>query len=149
MRFTSFFSSIVLAITTIAANTTIHNNCPFPVWYAAVDSTPPAEMSLLIAGAYVTQEQWFDGKTGTALKITKTEKGLWSGGPVLNFAYTIKDGDTWYDISPVNGYDFYGEKITLGGDKEGSELIIWEGGPEPTHIAHYFGSDDLTLTLCA
>lgn len=64
------------------------------------------------------QSEWFDGITGTALKITKTRDGLWAGKPVLNFGYTIKDGEVWYDLSTVNGYDWWGEVLVLDGERE-------------------------------
>lgn len=64
------------------------------------------------------QPEWFDGVTGTALKITKTHNGLWEGKPVLNWAYTKKEGVIYYDLSTVNGYDWWGETIVLDGETE-------------------------------
>jgi hypothetical protein len=129
--------------------TLVHNNCDFPIWYAAVDSTPPINMTIIPPAGYVAQDQWFDGKTGTALKITKSYNGLWANEPVLNFGYTLSNGEIWYDLSTINGFDFWGENITLEGGKKGSEEIVWEGAPGPVHIAHWVGSLDLLLTLCA
>jgi hypothetical protein len=97
----------------------------------------------------VSQDQWFDGITGTALKITRDPDGLWTSKPVLNFGYTVKNGETWYDISMVNGYDFWGERIVLRGDVEGVEEIVWDGEPGPVHVAHWVGEVNLTLEVCA
>ena len=150
MRSTILLQTLCFAAsTTLAASTEVHNSCAFPVYYSPVDSTGPSATQTIAAGGYFVQTQWFDGKTGTALKITKTPDGLWTGKPVLNFGYTVKDGATWYDISTINGFDFWGEKTTLAGDKEGAETIVWDGAPGPIKIAHYAGELDLTLELCA
>lgn len=151
MHSTCLLTSIVLVISTTfaASETAVHNKCDFDLWYAPVDSNPPTKMIPLPSHTYITQDQWFDGNTGTALKITKTEDGLWTGAPVLNFGYTIKDGVTWYDLSTINGFDFSGKKITLIGDQEGSEQIIWDGAEGPVKIAHWSGDIDLSLTICA
>lgn len=151
MRSTTLLQTLFLATTTTlaASDTEVHNNCAFPVYYLPVDSNGPTTAQPIGPGGYLMQPQWFDGKTGTALKITKTPDGLWTGKPVLNFGYTVKDGATWYDISTINGFDFWGEKITLGGLEEGTETIVWDGAPGPIKIAHYAGELDLTLELCA
>jgi hypothetical protein len=88
-----------ITTTHAAAETTIHNKCPFPVYYASVDSTAPDHTTELRPKDYILQDQWFDGKTGTALKITTTKNGMWAGEPVLNFAYTVKDDEVYYDLS--------------------------------------------------
>jgi len=151
MHSTSFLTTIVLATTTAlaASETIVHNACSFDLWYAPVDSTAPASMIRIPSGGYVMQEEWFDGNTGTALKITKTDKGLWTGGPVLNFGYTLTNGELWYSLAAINGYDFAGKKITLVGDKDGATEIVWDGSPGSTTPAHVFGDMDLTLTICA
>lgn len=113
------------------AETTLHNKCSYPVYYSAVDADAPSPDSITTVppGGYLQQPEWFDGITGTALKITKTEKGLWNGEPVLNFGYTVKDGEVWYDLSTVNGYDWYGEVLVLDGEREVSfaDMCFGEG----------------------
>jgi hypothetical protein len=136
-----------ITTTQAAAETTIHNKCPFSVYYASVDSSAPDHTTELRPKDYILQDQWFDGKTGTALKITTTKNGMWAGEPVLNFAYTVKDDEVYYDLSTVNGYAFWGRKIVLEG--EGSEIIVWDGQPGGVHVAHASGEVDLVLTLCA
>jgi hypothetical protein len=150
MRFTSFLTTLALAASTaFAADTILFNNCDFTVWYAAVDSQPSSNMTQVPAGGYIYQEEWFDGKTGTAIKITRAADGLWTGKPVLNFGYTLTKEELWYDLSSINGYDFWGKKITLTGNGKDAEDITWDGAPGPSHIAHWTGQSDLTLTLCA
>jgi hypothetical protein len=150
MRFTPVFTTIALAASTASASETmVHNNCDFSVWYTAVDSTPPTNTAEIPPNNYIAQDEWFDGKTGTALKITRTADGLWANKSVLNFGYTLTKGEIWYDLSSINGYDFWGKTITLTGDDKDAEGIIWDGVPGPVHIAHWTGPLDLTLTLCA
>jgi hypothetical protein len=151
MRSTTLLQTLFFAATTTfaASETSVSNNCSFPVYYFPVDSTGPTTAQIIGPGGYLMQPQWFDNKTGTALKITKTADGLWTDKPVLNFGYTVKDGATWYDISTINGFDFWGEKITLEGNKEGAERIEWDGAPGPVKIAHYAGELDLVLEICA
>jgi hypothetical protein len=150
MRFTSLLTTLALAAgTAFAADTIVYNNCNFTVWYVAVDSQPPGNMTQILSGGYIYQEEWFDGKTGTAVKITRGANALWDGKPVLNLGYTLTKGELWYDLSSINGYDFWGEKVTLTGDDKDAEVITWDGAPGPSHIAHWTGPLDLTLTLCA
>lgn len=141
---------ILVATAALATSiTTVHNACDFELWYAPVDSTAPDNMTQVPAGGYVMQDEWFDGKTGTALKITKTDKGLWTGGPVLNFGYTLTNGELYYSLDTINGYDFQDKKITLTGDKDGAPEIVWDGAPGSKTPAHVFGNMNLTLTICA
>jgi hypothetical protein len=151
MRITPLLSTLALTASTThaVAETTIHNKCPFPLYYASVASTAPTSTIALPPGGYILEPQWFDGKTGTALKLTKTSDGLWTGAPVLNFGYTVKGDEVWYDISTIHGYDFWGRKVELKGDREGAETIVWDGEPGPVHVAHGEGELDLVLTLCA
>jgi hypothetical protein len=111
MRPLPFLTTLFLTtITTTyaAAETTIHNKCPFSVFYASVASTTPATTTELHPGGYIEEDEWFDGVTGTALKITTTKNGMWVGMPVLNFAYTVNDEEVYYDLSTVNGYGLFG-----------------------------------------
>lgn len=136
---------------TLASSTSIHNKCPYPLYYTPVDSTPPTPETIttIDPGAYILQDEWFDGSTGTALKITKTPDGLWANKPVLQLGYTAKDGEVWYDLSTVNGYDFWGENVVLRGDVEGSETIEWLGVPGENRIVKWVGELGLELTVCA
>ncbi|KAF1911159.1 hypothetical protein BDU57DRAFT_543530 [Ampelomyces quisqualis] len=136
---------------TLASQTSIHNNCAYTLYYAPVDSTPPTPETItpIPPNTSVFQDEWFDGATGTALKITKTSDALWANRPVLQLGYTAAEGEVWYDLSSVNGYDFWGENVVLAGDREGSESIEWLGAPGGTRIAHWVGELGLVLTVCA
>jgi hypothetical protein len=151
MRPTAILTTLALTLpsTHASASTTITNSCSFPVYYALTDSHAPTSMFVLDPDSSTSSAQYFDGNTGTALKITRAANGLWTGAPVLNFGYTVKEGQTWYDISTVYGYDFWGERVVLSGAEEGSEEIVWEGAPGPVHVAHWFGDVDLVLEICA
>ena len=152
MRFTSLLTTLALTASTAhAAMIVVHNNCNFTVWYTSVGSGDPPKPDDLPAGLWGTALQYHDG-TGTAVKFTRTYDGIWANKPVLHFTYDYKKGESiYYGISTHNGFDFWGEKITLEGEEgKGAEEIVWDGVPGPDHTAAYLkGEIDLTFTLCA
>jgi len=150
MRIVSFLTTLALAATTAhAANNKLINYCDFPVYYRQVDGngTVPAPVKLE-SKASTTEAQFFH-VSGTSIKFTKTPNGIYESKPTLQFAYTYKAGESiYYSLGTDYGYDFYGQKITLGGN--GAPWIIWDNVPGPVHTAAYvWGEVDLELTLCA
>jgi hypothetical protein len=87
---------------------------------------------------------------GTAIKITKTEAGLWTKEPVLTFGYSYKkDAYIYYDLSTIYGFDFQGKKLRIHNtDGKKVEEIVWVGEPKLNNTAAYLGEADLTLELC-
>lgn len=151
MRAPTLLTTLILPLLTLASETSIHNKCPFPLYYAPVDSTPPSlkTITTIESNSYILQDLWFDGATGTALKLTTTPDGLWANKPVLQLGYTSKDGEVYYNLDAVNGYDFWGQNVVLRGDKEGSESVEWWGKPGEKTVRHWVGELGLTLTVCA
>ncbi|KAJ4371483.1 hypothetical protein N0V83_004700 [Neocucurbitaria cava] len=150
MRLTPLFTTLALtASSALASYTIVHNKCDFDVWVTTV-STTTGKTTKVIPTASYTEPQYFDN-TGTAIKITRSEKGLWTSAPVLTLAYTYtKGGPIYYDLSSSLGFDFWGKKLTVKGeDGKGVEELTWDGTPKPNHTAAYWGETSLTLTLCA
>lgn len=150
MRLPIFLASIALLAGTALANASIvTNKCDFNVWVTSVSKTPGITNKLAPNSSW-SEGQYFD-ETGTAIKITRSEKGLWEGKPVLTFAYSYHKGEEiYYDLSSHAGFDFWGKKLVLGGEKDkDAEEIVWNGEPKPNHTAHYWGQTDLELKLCA
>ncbi|KAH7093040.1 hypothetical protein FB567DRAFT_161882 [Paraphoma chrysanthemicola] len=152
MRFSAVVTTLTItAATTHAATNTIHNNCAYDIWYTSVGSKNPAPPEKLSAGQYAEEEQYFD-TTGTAIKITKSETGLYTSKPVLHFAYSYNKGkQIYYGLSSHAGFDFWGEKLTLGPiEGESGTVITWDGKPGVDYTAAYLGGElDLILVLCA
>jgi hypothetical protein len=152
MRLTSLLTTLAITTSTAQAGANyIHNNCGFEVWLTSVGGSDVPEAENLPAGSYGSEGQYFD-KTGTAIKITKAKDGIYTGAPVLHFSYSYKAGqELYYGLSTHAGFDFWGEKLTLG-PLEGASgtTITWDGAPGLDYTASYLGGEmDLMLELCA
>lgn len=151
MKSAPFLAFIAIAANNVlAGNSLVHNLCDFPVWVTSVASTQ-SPTTKLPSGQWWSQGQYED-EVGTAIKITRSARGLYEGKPVLHFSYTYHEGkDIYYDLSTHAGFDFQGEKITItgGDDNDDVEVITWNGKPKPNRTAVYEGDTDLILTLCA
>jgi hypothetical protein len=151
MRFATYLTTLALtANSALAAMNLIHNKCDFDVWFSSVGSHNPDSPTLLAAGDYITEAQYYDG-TGTALKFTREPEGLWTGQPVLHFSYSYKAGESiYYGISTNLGFDFGGDKIVLHGDQPDAPEIVWNGEPKPDFTAGFLkGELNLEFTMCA
>ena len=91
-----------------------------------------------------------DQGVGTAIKITRTEKGLWDGSSVLTFAYSYDKGTSiYYDLSSFSGFAFWGKKLRIHGPEgKAVEEVVWNGEPRPNRTLVFFGDTDLILELC-
>lgn len=151
MHFATYLTTLALtANSALAAMNLIHNKCDFDVWFSSIGSNDPSSPTLIAAGDYISEAQYFDG-TGTALKITRTQNGLWTGQPVLQFSYSYLAGqDIYYGISTDHGFDFWGEKIVLQGDNPAATKITWDGEPKPDFTAGWLNGElNLEFTICA
>jgi hypothetical protein len=150
MRFSTILSSLALAVTTLAApSIVVHNNCNFSIFVTSVGATS-GNTTEVRPDTLWTEEEYFQN-IGTAIKITKSAAGLWTAKPTLHFSYTYNKGKSiFYDLSTVYGFDFWGQKITVTGDKDKDvSEIKWDGTPKPNHTLSYFGETGLTLEICA
>lgn len=151
MRFTSLLTTLAATVSTAQAGSNyIHNNCGYEVWVTSVSSGDIPQPEHLEPGLYMVEGQYFD-KTGTALKITKSKDGIYTGAAVLHFSYSYKAGqELYYGLSSHAGFDFWNEKITLGPlEGDSGTTITWDGAPGPDYTAAFFGEKDLMLELCA
>ncbi|KAF2787048.1 hypothetical protein K505DRAFT_288623 [Melanomma pulvis-pyrius CBS 109.77] len=149
----SLLLTLALAATTLATGQSIiKNKCGFPVWITSVDHEPHPTISLAAGGTW-SEPQRYDPATGISIKIGTYEGALYTGGPIIQFAYTAYPPPyIYYDISTSYGYDpkFIGEIIDLSGSATGAPEIVWNGGPESNqNTKAYAGDTDLILTLCA
>lgn len=150
MRFSTIFSGLALAATTLAAPTIIvHNNCDFDIFVTSVGQTS-GNTTKVQPDVLWTEEEYFEN-TGTAIKIGRSAAALWTAQPTLHLSYTYnKNQSLYYDLNTAYGFDFWGKKITVRGD-EGKNVptIEWDGAPGPAQISSYLGETGLTLELCA
>ncbi|KAJ4316784.1 hypothetical protein N0V94_005276 [Neodidymelliopsis sp. IMI 364377] len=150
MRFSTVISSLALAATTLAAPSAIvHNNCDFSIFVTSVGSTS-GNTTEVRPDTLWTEEEYFQG-VGTAIKVTRSAAALWTAKPTLHFSYTYNKGkNIYYGLSTAYGFDFWGQNITITGDK-GKDVpsIEWDGAPQPDRTLAYFGETGLTLEVCA
>jgi hypothetical protein len=143
-------STLALAATTLAApSIVVENSCGSEFFVTSVGLTASDTVKVQ-PGKSWTEAEYFSG-TGTAIKITKTADGLYTGKPTLHLSYTYKkDEPLYYGLSSTYGYDFKGQNITVTGDK-GKDVpaIRWNDAAQPNNTLAYRGETSLTLSLCA
>ena len=150
MYFFTIFSGMALAAATLAApSIVVHNNCDFDIFVTSVGQTT-GNTTKVQPDTLWTEEEYFQG-IGTAIKIGRTAAALWTAKPTLHLSYTYNKGQSlYYDLSTAYGFDFWGLKITVKGDKDKDvPAIEWDGAPLPNHTLSYFGETGLTLEVCA
>jgi hypothetical protein len=129
----------------------VRNNCKFPVTLWSVGGDISSPVTLQKAQSY-SERFSRDPKTGgRALKITREPDGLFTGKPQTIFAYNLKDGAIWYDLSDVFGDSFAGCKLVEGSADTSCPAIIWPDGipPAGSQVKNCRDSADVTLTLCS
>ncbi|KAF2116310.1 hypothetical protein BDV96DRAFT_599044 [Lophiotrema nucula] len=166
MLFKSLLTVLTLAASVIAAPTTTHttgyaivvNNLDQDLWVWSVDSQPHGPKLLpkkTRAGSAYTESYRYDPATGIAIKIATKEDGLYSGGGVLQLAYTLNDKENsiYYDLSAVNQLDDFvkNNKLTVTGSPgTDAPTIVWDHvqtPPKPDTKAYHGDTVDLTLTI--
>jgi hypothetical protein len=140
-------ASTALAAPTTAPNAIVHNKCDYPVYVTSVSADSQEQTQVIAPGHQFYKTQG----SGISIKVTKTEKGLYTGKPVLLFSHSYQPQlGLYYDLNHVNGFDFSGEKLRIH-NAEGLpvEEIVWVGEPKPAYTEAYLGGPaDLTLELC-
>lgn len=150
MRFSTIFSGLTLATITLAApSIVVHNNCDFDIFVTSVGPTA-GNTTKVQPDTLWTEEEYFKG-IGTAIKVARTAAALWTAKPILHLSYTYNKGQNiYYDLSTAYGFDFWGQNITVKGDKDKDvPSIEWDGAPQPNHTLSYSGETGLTLDVCA
>ncbi|KAF1944806.1 hypothetical protein EJ02DRAFT_463892 [Clathrospora elynae] len=151
MRLQAFFATVALAASTaLAANSKVHNKCDFPVWVTPVSHISGQTAEVAPGGRFSTKQSVSVNNTGTAIKVTQSEMGLYTGKPVLSLMYSYAPNALYYGIGQDHGFDFWGKKIRIH-NEDGLPVpeIVWNGEPKPDFTAAYLdGEADLTLELC-
>lgn len=71
-----------------------------------------------------------DSQTGgIAIKLTRTQDGLFNGEPEQVFAYSLDGTQVWYDLSSVFGDPFAGHRVEVTSETGGT--ISWPTGTHP------------------
>ncbi|EFY85091.1 hypothetical protein J3459_011199 [Metarhizium acridum] len=132
-------------------NAVVKNNCGFPVTVWSVGSQISNPNTLQPGQAYSEQFSRDPTTGGRALKITREPDGLYTGQPQTIFAYNLKDGAVWYDLSDVFGDAFAGQKLVEGSADTSCPSIVWSNGTPlaGSQVKDCRDSTDVTLTLCS
>ncbi|KAK2592338.1 hypothetical protein QQS21_009957 [Conoideocrella luteorostrata] len=132
-------------------NAVVKNNCDFPVtlWSVGTNISPPN--TITPGGSYSEQFRTDPNTGGIALKITRDPDGLWTGKPQTVYAYNLKDGRIWYDLSSVFGDTFAGCKLVECSADTSCACIVWPNGTSPpgSQVKNCQPNADVTLTLCS
>jgi hypothetical protein len=150
MLFPIVLSTLAFAATTLAAPAvTVNNNCLTNVYVTSVSKISGPTTEVLSKKSW-TEAEYFNG-VGTAIKITRTASGLYTGEPTLHLSYTYKQPEgIYYGLSTTVKYGFPGENITVTGDEgKGVLPILWNDKAQPNGTLYYAGETNLTLKLCA
>ncbi|KAL1960298.1 hypothetical protein VTO42DRAFT_8258 [Malbranchea cinnamomea] len=155
MRFSLPVLSALAALAPLASalgHAIVENHCKDPVYLWSVGSTMGERQDIESGGVY-SEEFYRDPVSGgIALKITRTEDGLFDGSPQLNYAYTLTEGGdrVFYDLSNVFGNAFEGHALIVEPTEEGCGVIDWPNGVSPggTQVKDCVSKADIRLTLC-
>ncbi|KAF1957006.1 hypothetical protein CC80DRAFT_53266 [Byssothecium circinans] len=166
MHFSTIFTTLALAATSLAAPVsehsvapvkrsapkfTVKNYCKEAVYVTSVASArrPTARVKPFV---FWSEEQYYDPTTGgISMQVTKGSS-LDGIHPILNAAYTYNAGSSvYYSLSTVNdwGYDFAGTAVKYFAVNDFDNAIVWKGnvGTFETH-AYLGGETELVLELC-
>jgi Blastomyces yeast-phase-specific protein len=142
----SSLSSLASAV----GNAVVLNNCAFPVYVWSVDSTVSQEYTINQGQSYSEVLHSDPTTGGVAIKITTVEDGLYNSSPETIYAYSLTNGEVWYDLSDVFGDPFSGSPLTVTPSDASCGTISWPDGVSPTGSQVNVCEDaaNITLTLC-
>jgi hypothetical protein len=103
-----------------------------------------------VQGGTFTEPLRRDATTGgIALKITKTDDGLYTGAPTQIFSYSLDGAKVWYDLSTVFGEPFKGQRVTV--ESPGGGTISWPAGTNPggSQVKDASSNGDVVFTAYA
>ncbi|KAG6035549.1 hypothetical protein E4U41_006008 [Claviceps citrina] len=145
---------LCLAFTTAVSavgNAVALNNCPFPVTVWSVGSDVFHNKTINQGESYAERFTQDPKTGGRALKIARGPNGLFSGAPQTVFAYNVKNGIVWYDLSDVFGDPFAGYKLAVSSADTACPSIVWPNGTPlaGSQVKNCADNADVTLTLCS
>ncbi|KAF2799819.1 hypothetical protein K505DRAFT_356295 [Melanomma pulvis-pyrius CBS 109.77] len=129
MRFTILSFAALASSVTAVGNAIVKNNSTSTFYLWSVGSSVGPRQAIAPGGTY-TEALHHDATTGgIAIKITKTNDGLYTGAPTQVFSYSLDGAQVWYDLSTVFGEPFNGQRITVASATGGT--IDWPQGKNP------------------
>lgn len=153
MRASSTILTTVVGLAPLVSavgNAVVCNSCSFPVYLWSVGSTISGEFTIQPGDSYseVLHSDPLSG--GIAIKITTVENGLYNASPQTDYAYSLTNGEVWYDLSDVFGDAFSGHSLTVTPSDTSCHSIDWPNGVPPagSQVNVCQADSDITLTLC-
>jgi hypothetical protein len=150
MHFTTTFLA-TLAPLALAGKAIVQNACTDPVFLWSVGGSVGERQTIDPGANYTETTHYDDVSGGIALKITRTENGLYDGSPQTNFQYALTD-HLYYDLFDVFGDPFSGSTLVVHPSLDTCSSICWDAGVRglATSQTEACSTDaDITLTLCA
>jgi len=147
--------SAVVAILALASsvsavgNAIVKNNCPSTFYLWSVGGSLGPKQTIAPGKSY-SEPLHRDATTGgIAIKITKTNDGLFKGAPQQIFSYSLDGAQVWYDLSTVFGEPFNGQHITV--KSSSGPTIDWPKGSNPggSQVKVANSANDVVFTACA
>ncbi|KAJ9326398.1 hypothetical protein DTO027B5_2705 [Paecilomyces variotii] len=116
MHFSTLALTATAALTPIVhavGNAIVHNNCPQPIYVWSVGSSIGPENTVNPGCEYSEVFRTDPSSGGIAIKITRTENGLYDGSAQTDFAYALDNNGVYYDLSDVFGDPFSGTSVVV------------------------------------
>ncbi|KAI7970790.1 hypothetical protein EIK77_007970 [Talaromyces pinophilus] len=138
------------SLASAVGNAVVVNSCSFPVYLWSVDSVVSQEYTLNPGDNYLEPLHSDPTTGGVAIKITTVENGLYNASPQTDYAYSLTNGEVWYDLSDVFGDPFSGNSLTVTPSDTSCSSIDWPSGTPPagSQVNVCQENSDITLTLC-
>lgn len=151
MRFTLASATVIAFATSVHAvgNAIVKNNSTQPFYLWSVGGSV-GERQTVVPGGNYSEVLRHDATTGgIALKITKTEDGLYTGAATQIFSYSLDGSQVWYDLSTVFGEPFQGQRLTVSSN--GGGTINWPTGSNPggSQVKVSSSNNDVVFTAYA
>ncbi|KAH7130369.1 hypothetical protein B0J11DRAFT_429600 [Dendryphion nanum] len=129
MRFNLAYVIALASSAHALGNAVVQNNSTQPFYLWSVGGSVGDRQTIAPGGSYSEALRRDATTGGIALKITKTEDGLYTGAPAQIFSYSLDGSQVWYDLSTVFGEPFAGQRLTV--TSNGGGTIDWPKGSNP------------------
>ncbi|KAJ5177285.1 uncharacterized protein N7482_003162 [Penicillium canariense] len=148
---TTVLASAALAPLALAGNAVVENACADPVYLWSVGGSVGERQTVDPGTNYTEALHYDDISGGIAIKITRSEDGLYDGSPQTNFQYSLTDF-LYYDLFDVYGDPFSGHTLVVNPSIDTCNKICWGEGIRATATSQTESCStdaNITLTLCA
>ena len=139
------------AVNNAVGNAVVTNHCKDPIYLWSVGSSVSPKHTIPSGSNYTEPFRHDDASGGIALKITRTDNGLYDGSAQLIYSYALDGEQVWYDLSSVFGDAFAGEAVAVKPENEGCGSICWPKGTTPggSQVKVCDAEGDVGLVVCA